>query len=220
MVPFGGFAVALLWPDGPLGGALIWGAVSTAVSLATLYTTAMIYRTLKPIAQWHHPGVVPGYLLLGPMSGMAIVNSIVAMAAGPTMLFSALTLVLIVAAALAKLHYWRSIDALPQRSTASAIGLTGVTARSIEWPHTEENFLLKEMGFRLARKHARRLRRLTAALAWGVPLLTTIAGMVPATPAPALVSAIGALSALGGVFIERWLFFAEARHTVVAYYGR
>jgi DMSO reductase anchor subunit len=23
-----------------------------------------------------------------------------------------------------------------------------------------------------------------------------------------------------GLFVERWLFFAEARHTVIAFYGR
>jgi DMSO reductase anchor subunit len=28
------------------------------------------------------------------------------------------------------------------------------------------------------------------------------------------------LSQLGGMLVERWLFFADARHTVTLYYGR
>jgi DMSO reductase anchor subunit len=30
---------------------------------------------------------------------------------------------------------------------------------------------------------------------------------------------LAALSASAGVLVERWLFFAEARHTVILYYG-
>ena len=40
------------------------------------------------------------------------------------------------------------------------------------------------------------------------------------TPAPrAVLAVLAAASALLGVLIERWLFFAEARHTVTLYYG-
>lgn len=40
-------------------------------------------------------------------------------------------------------------------------------------------------------------------------------------PVPALIGAIlAAVLGLGGIFVERWLFFAEATHTVVLYYGR
>jgi len=30
---------------------------------------------------------------------------------------------------------------------------------------------------------------------------------------------LAALAAMAGVLVERWLFFAEARHTVTLYYG-
>jgi DMSO reductase anchor subunit len=41
------------------------------------------------------------------------------------------------------------------------------------------------------------------------------------TGIPAFMSALlAALSGLGGVIIDRWLFFAEATHTVTLYYGR
>ncbi len=42
--------------------------------------------------------------------------------------------------------------------------------RSIEWPHTQENYVLKEMGYRVARKHAKKLRLVVHALAFALPL--------------------------------------------------
>jgi DMSO reductase anchor subunit len=42
------------------------------------------------------------------------------------------------------------------------------------------------------------------------------AALMPVQAAPWLV--VAALSALGGAFVERWLFFAQARHLVTLYY--
>jgi DMSO reductase anchor subunit len=36
---------------------------------------------------------------------------------------------------------------------------------------------------------------------------------------PTVAAAAAALCFAAGVFIERWLFFAEARHAVMNYYG-
>jgi DMSO reductase anchor subunit len=35
-----------------------------------------------------------------------------------------------------------------------------------------------------------------------------------------LLALLAALAGIAGVLIERWLFFAEATHTVTLYYGR
>jgi DMSO reductase anchor subunit len=35
-----------------------------------------------------------------------------------------------------------------------------------------------------------------------------------------ILAPVAALAALLGVYVERWLFFAEATHTVTLYYGR
>jgi DMSO reductase anchor subunit len=35
----------------------------------------------------------------------------------------------------------------------------------------------------------------------------------------AALAVLAAISALLGAMLERWLFFAEARHTVMLYYG-
>ena len=76
---------------------------------------------------------------------------------------------------------------------------------------------MKEMGFRLARRHARMLRWSAVSLAFVLPfVLLLLAG--PAVSAPAAWAAV--LSAALGLLVERWLFFAEAKHVVMLYYDR
>src|SRR5690606_11117299 len=103
-----------------------------------------------------------------------------------------------------------------------ATGLMGGEVRSIEWPHTEANYLLKEMGYAVARKHARRLRIIAQTLAFALPLLLLAAGLALASigPLAAALSLAALLAQLAGMLVERWLFFAEAKHTVSLYYGR
>jgi DMSO reductase anchor subunit len=68
----------------------------------------------------------------------------------------------------------------------------------------------------IARKHSAKLR----AIAFWTILLAPIATL-PLTwligwAAAWLMLIVGML----GIFVERWLFFAEAKHAVMAYYGR
>ena len=90
--------------------------------------------------------------------------------------------------------------------------------RSVEQPHTEENYLTHEMGFRIARKHARKLRALVLACGFSLPaLLAALALVLPS--ASAWASWFAVLIGMGGIFVERWLFFAEAKHAVMLFYG-
>jgi sulfite dehydrogenase (quinone) subunit SoeC len=75
------------------------------------------------------------------------------------------------------------------------------------------------MGFRIARKHATRLRGIAVFFAFLLPLALT--GVSPLlSPAIAAVAALlAAGAAMLGVLVERWLFFAEAKHSVTLYYG-
>jgi DMSO reductase anchor subunit len=123
-------------------------------------------------------------------------------------------------AACAKFIYWRYIDTQrPLVTLASAIGLTAFgTARPLDGPHFTENYILREMGYQIARKHAAKLRRIAIGLAFLVPAILTLLaafGVVPAITATA-----AALVALVGLLVERWLFFAEATHVSTIYYGR
>ncbi len=123
-------------------------------------------------------------------------------------------------AVLFKRAYWRHIDTAPPTSTpesATGLGRFG-KVRSVEAPHTEENYLTQEMGFVLARKHAARLRTICLTLIGAVPILAAAALLVLPRWS-AVFACIAALAVTAGLFVERWLFFAEARHVVMLYYG-
>ena len=73
---------------------------------------------------------------------------------------------------------------------------------------------------RIARKHGAKLRRITQLLAFITPVvLLAIAVFLP-WPLGAIASVLAAIAQLTGMLVERWLFFAEAKHTVTLYYGR
>lgn len=200
------------------------GAALAIGSFATVYCTANIYSSLKPIRAWHDSHVVSGYLLLSLLGGTLLLTASGTLfaAVGPEWrvpLFAGMLGLAIVCASL-KLSYWRAIDALPAPDAGHATGLSSLgEVRSFEAPHTEENYLTHEMGFVLARKHARKLRRIALVCAFLVPgLLALFALVVPAIGMPAAWLALA--SGLAGLFVERWLFFAEAKHAVMAYYAR
>ena len=76
------------------------------------------------------------------------------------------------------------------------------------------------MGYVIARKHATRLRGIAIAVGFIVPVVLLVVGSIAGgSPAVALLC-VAAVSAVLGIYTERWLFFAEATHTVTLYYGR
>lgn len=200
----------------------IAGVVSAVAAAVTVYCTAMIYASLRPIPQWHSPLTAPNYLLLALLTGAVALNVVAYLFKADHAAFAWLLLVVAVAAWAAKVAYWRAIDNRPQtstRETATGLGHLG-RVRPLELPHTSPNYLQKEMVFRVARDHAKRLRKLVQLLTFGVPAIAALLMLIVDGNALGLMLSICALLAAGiGVLFERWLFFAEAEHTVALYYG-
>jgi DMSO reductase anchor subunit len=220
-VPAGLFSLGWL-VLGRNDGAVAWAGLAAAIcALATLATTGMIYASLKPIPQWSSRYTLPAYLIYGIMSGSVLLQALLAIWTGPARAIAALALAAIVIGWIWKNLTWRHNDALSPRVTAnSATGLKGGQVRSIEWPHTEENYVLKEMGYAIARKHAAKLRLFVQIFAFAIPLILTLAVLFGGR-APAITAALLAVLSQGaGLLVERWLFFAEAKHVVTTYYGR
>lgn len=203
-------------------------AIGVAIALgafATVYCTAHIYSSLKPIRAWHNRYVTPAYLLFALYSGLLWLWALTTLPHGhvrATIAIAMLATLAVAGAACAalKIAYWRDIDAPPAPLAGRATGLDAIgEVRAFEAPHTEENYLTHEMGFVLARAHSRKLRTIALACAFFVPILLAAAALL--LPAAARVLAWLALaSGALGLIVERWLFFAEARHAVIAYYGR
>lgn len=197
----------------------IAGAVLCVCALVTLFCTARIYTSLKPIAAWRDARVLPVYLLAGLLSGGLWLWAYLAfnpgLIAAPFAL-GLLALALVVAGL--KITYWKSLDATPIATAGHATGLDRFgAARPFEGPTTEGNYLTREMAFVVARKHARALQRHALALLALLPIVAI--ALVLAWPfMHAWLAPVAAVSCVLGLFIERWLFFAQAKHVVASYF--
>ncbi len=215
------FAAGWLMDD--IGRGVVRGAALATVLLAatTVMSTGMIYASLKPIPRWHNGWVVPVYLLMALASGAFLFLVLLGFSgtADSSSLWGAI--VLIVIAWTVKIGYWHDIDKREPVSTAESVtGLGNLgEVRLFESPHTSENFVMREMGFRIARKHAARLRKIALLVGGVAPVTTTILAIVSGDWFSAPLLSAGAVAGLIGVVVERWLFFAEAQHVVTLYYG-
>ena len=194
--------------------------LTVVCALLTLFTTGMIYASLRD-----HPAMAPA-------ADRADLHRASASPAAPCCStccwrcsgwLAALRLGwpscrLIVAAAL-KWLYWLAIDGEVREHTieaATGLGHLG-KVRALEPPHTQPNFIMREMGYRVARKHAQRLRKLALLLAVAGPIAMLLLSQAPRFAI--LGSLLATLSMTIGLLIERWLFFAEAEHVSMLYYG-
>ncbi|MGR3541917.1 MAG: dimethyl sulfoxide reductase anchor subunit family protein [Hasllibacter sp.] len=181
----------------------ILGLASAALSLLTVICTAMIYGSIRAVPRWND-WTTPALFVAWCLGGGAIL-------AGQTWLAALLLLV----AGLLQAHAWRRGDGAFARlgqSVGTATGL-GRDVRPLEAPHTAGSYLTHEMVYRVGRKHADRLRLIALTLAVLVPVFLLI--LVPSH----LTGLIALASFAAGILAQRWLFFAEAEHTVGLYYG-
>ncbi len=221
-VPAAGLAAAWGIAGAGAGATRAFGVLAALAAAATVVCTAMIYRSLKPIRQWSNGFVLPNYLLLAAFSGAACLAALaIFFQPGPARLAAVIAIIAGLAAVSGKAGYWRFVDRTPGISTiesATGLGWLG-PVRMLELPNTEENYLLREMGFRIARKHAAKLRRIAVVLGFAAPVVLLLLGTALAgTPGRVLLPLAG-ICALVGLYVERWLFFAQATHTVALYYG-
>jgi DMSO reductase anchor subunit len=193
---------------------------AAALALATVYCTGMIYASLATIHQWHNRWTVPNYLLLGLAAGAVWLNFLLLAFRSGNALLSLFTALMLALALFTKIRYWNFIDATDHPSnseTATGLGRFG-KVRLFEAPHTEENYLTREMGFRVARAHALKLRSYAKALGFVAPIVLVLVAAYAG--AGGVLALLAAVSTTLGMIIERWLFFAEAKHVVTLFYGR
>jgi len=219
-VPIGLFGIWWVFLGENSGLAMVFGLVAAAAAVVTVYCTAMIYASLKAIPAWSNAWTILGYLSLSAMTGALLLHLLVTLWGWPVQQTTGIVaLVNIAVGLLVKLLYWSAV-AKPKgdstSGTATGLGAQG-TVRLLESPHSSDNYLMKEMGFRIARKHAHKLRLIAIADGFVIPAVAlAFALVVGATPLMAILAVIAAGM---GIAIERWLFFAEAKHVVMLYYG-
>jgi sulfite dehydrogenase (quinone) subunit SoeC len=222
MLHVAGVATGAAW-------AALVGVLAALCALVTVLCTGMIYQSLPTIRAWHQPVVTPIYLLLSLATGGLLALTLAAFAGQPRPPGAAFTMAALALAAALKLRYWRSVDDGSRAYTAGdATGLARFgEVRVLDPPHTQANFVMREMGYAVARRHSRRLRILTVLLLFVAPLVCAAGllagwssvGAAGASPLPAGIALLAVVAMACGIVMERWLFFAEAQHVVTLFYG-
>ena len=223
-VPTFAVCVLLFFQRASLDSALVSGLLIAGIllSLATVFATAMIYRSLRSIDAWFNPWVPFGYLSLALSSGFILASAYTTSFGGGSASVTKIAFLLVLVSAGIKLAYWSSIRRSKATSNAAtALGIDKLkAARQFVAPHTQENYLMQEMGYQIARKHADKLRKMSIGIGFVVVLLLLVPGSLGMQQFNLFCLWLAVLAAMVGIIIERWLFFAEAKHSVMLYYGR
>ena len=182
------------------------GWLGAILSLATVYATSMIYAQLKTIPRWNTPLTSLLFVTLSLAGGGLLSTQI------------SIALMLLIAAGVVQVTYWMLGDQAFDKSgtniaTATGLGETGAV-RAFEPPHTGTNYLLREFVHVVGRKHAAKLRIFSLILMIGTPVLLL------SLPFSLWLVLLAVLSHTAGLFVSRWLFFAQAEHVVGLYYGQ
>ncbi|MEZ5738847.1 MAG: DmsC/YnfH family molybdoenzyme membrane anchor subunit [Burkholderiaceae bacterium] len=214
----GVFAIALLvalaaWTlsllqAGP-GMQRLSGTLVMVLAFAVLFCTGKIYACLKTIPRWHNWQTVVAYPALGLFSGAVLLTALTPPAAAPVIRW--LAIVALIIAAIAKLTLYRAHTTRKGLDGGDALQVQGGVPRLLDVGHTNPSFLTREFGFELSEHAARWRRRLVVLLCFIEPAIVLV--FVPDLAWLAVVSLVV------GLFIERWLFFAEAQHVVRLYHG-
>jgi sulfite dehydrogenase (quinone) subunit SoeC len=221
-LPALGFAAGWLLFERTDGWIGVFGLLAALGAALTVYCTSMIYASLKPVREWRQQLVPPVYLAFALMTGALLLNALLLLFGAERGWAAALALLATALAFGLKGRYWAAIgraDPGATPETATGLGARG-KVRMLEPPHTETNYLLSEMGFRVARKHAAKLRWYACLFGGVAAALLTLLALLARGVLASLLALLAALFGLTGVLIERWLFFAEATHTVTLYYDR
>lgn len=197
--------------------AIAVGLLSLVVALLTVISTGMIYASLKPIRQWHNHLTTPIYILFSLLSGVLLlaVLNVILYGEIQSLLLTCFYIVLLVSALFKMLYFWH-IGKPDGATINTATGFSQAQVRLLDAGHNADTFLTNEFVFDAGALKLVRLRRIMAILVFVFPaLIIAIAVYTQAS----YMMILSMVSLLTGLLIERWLFFAEARHVVRLYHG-
>jgi sulfite dehydrogenase (quinone) subunit SoeC len=216
--------LALVWIFGDAAGSSLFSlmaAASIVCAAVTVYATGMIYQSLPTVRAWNEPLVTPIYLALAVASGAVLAFAVLGLFGEDRTVIGWCAVVALCIAAIMKRLYWQRIDSASRTWTAenaTGLGRFG-KVKVLEQPHSTANFVMREMGFQVGRRHAEKLRNVVMLLAFAVPALLILLALMSG-PVLAGFGAIAAVISMAiGLLTERWLFFAEAQHVVTTFYG-
>lgn len=218
--PFAFFYLLGLYVTDGEGNGLIslLGLTSVTVALLTLFSQSMIYACLKTIRQWNTALTPANFLLMSLASGGVLLTMVLAIAGKPAALLAGLsTLFLLLAGIMKAVYYFWMLRNTGGSSINTATGFTRAQVRLLDTGHTANTFLTDEFGYQVAPERLKQLKAIVFGAGFFIPAL--LMASVTAMGSGGFTAVLAVLLCLGGIGVERWLFFAEARHVVNLYHG-
>ncbi|MEL6744509.1 MAG: DmsC/YnfH family molybdoenzyme membrane anchor subunit [Pseudomonadota bacterium] len=200
------------------------GYVGGIMAAITVYCTAMIYASLRTIPQWHTGWTPACYLMFSMTSGTVLYLSLFGWPAGTQSndRWVMLAIVFLIVSWGFKFMWSRRALAVgygdSTMESATGLGHLG-KVKLLERPHAMGNYLTNEMAFRVARKHLNKLGWIEIVLGAVAPIVLLAVSSLIGGGFGQFLQIVALASLIAGLFVERWLFFAVARHAVGLYYG-
>ena len=180
------------------------GLVLFFLALFTIFTTSMIYAQLKTVPSWNNI-LTPAIFIFAALTG------------GSILLTNYACLVILLVFGTLQILFWYIADkGFEQKKTSigTALGFgTEEEIRSFDAAHTNRNYLLNEMVYKVGRKHSIKIRYISFFMAFVFPM-----SLILIFPDDFKGSILIVFLHLVGIYFSRWLFFAEAKHSVSFYY--
>jgi DMSO reductase anchor subunit len=198
-----------------MGVAWAFAALGIAACAALFVCTAMIYASLRFLQEWASPYTIPNFVLMGCASGFTLACALAASFA-PALArhyaHAALILTL-VAWAVRAASLARNARLVPASTTQSAIGAASPHVRQVSRGFTAGSFNTHEFFHGRGPSTLVAARAVFTLLAFAIPVM-----MLAAAPHAWFLAWAAFACQYAGLLIERWYFFAEARHPQNLYY--
>jgi DMSO reductase anchor subunit len=192
--------------------------LAIAAAFVLWYFTAMIYACIRFIQEWAHPLTIVNYVTLGLASGLVTCGAL-AVAAGEPAFAAALAPWALAALAVAwftrRLSLRRNARLVPRSSVQSATGINSARVVQKSMGMTGGSFNTREFFHGASMRFFRGAKVGFQVLTFAVPLLLLGWALMSGS---ALAWPIALVFQAAGLLVERWFFFAQARHPQNLYY--
>jgi DMSO reductase anchor subunit len=209
--------VLMTLPGGlPVDPSAILGVAGTLLAFALFVCTAMIYASLKFLAEWHSPLTVINYILLGGASGFSLAAAFAAFTAPELVSFLAGWAVIITLLGLVGRagSLYRNARLKPKSTLQTAIGIKHPRIVQKTQGFMGGSFNTREFFHGRTVAVLRSVKWFFLVAVFPLPLILLASGMQGA--AASLAAAF--LVQYVGLLAERWYFFAQANHPQNLYY--
>jgi DMSO reductase anchor subunit len=201
----------------PVDATLLLGALATVATLSLFVCTAMIYAAVRFLEEWHTPWTVINYLLLGAVSGFTLAAAFSAWSSVELVGFYGTWAVTLTLAALVTrgASLVRNARLRHKSTPQSAIGVRHTRLRQITRGFTAGAFNTREFFHGRSDRFVRAVRAGFLLLTFPLPVALLAVAYALSSPVLPLAAFV---SQYLGLVLERWYFFADARHPQNLYY--